>query len=145
VISTDDLAAAHAIREAVRTEENSRQILDPISRDMSFLNTITVTERAEYEAQYAALGALLTSRAQRLAGTFSSVCWTGAKNVFELQNLQSADPCILCKMSLQHTTRVLRLDMETRADNVSARQASFASRPVHMVVRVLNDKTKILA
>jgi hypothetical protein len=74
VISTDDLAAAHAIREAVQTEENSRQILDPISRDMSFLNTMTVTERAEYEAQYAALGALLTSRAQRLAGTFSSVC-----------------------------------------------------------------------
>jgi hypothetical protein len=145
VMSTDDLAAAHGIREAVQTEKKSRQILDPISRDISSLNTMTVVERAEYESQHAALGAVLTSRAQRLAGTFPSVCRTGARNPFEMQTSQSADACLLCKMSLQHTISALRLDIGMMAENMSAREASFASRPAHMVVKVLDDKSKIVA
>jgi hypothetical protein len=145
VMSTDDLTAAHAIRESIRTEESSRQVLDQIFRDTIALNTLTVMERNEYESQYAALEAVLTSRAQRVAGTFSSVCWTGAKNFSELQASESADPCLLCKMGLQHTVRVLRLGAGTRTENASTSEASFASRPVHMVVEVLDDKTKILA
>jgi len=145
VMSTDDMAAAHAIREAIRAEESSRQTLDLIFRDTIALNTLTVMERNEYEPQYAALGAILTSRAQTFAGTFSSVCWTGAKSSLDLQSSQSADPCLLCKMSLQHTVRVLRLGAETGAEDSSTSEASFASQPVHMFVEVLNDRTRIFA
>jgi len=144
VTSTDDSAAARAIREAIRTEESSRQVLDVIFKDIVTLNTLTVMERNEHESQYAALGAVLISRARRLAGTLSSVCWTGAKNVLELQTSKSADPCLLCKTGLQHTVRVLRLT-ELRAEDSSTSEASFASRPVHMIVEALDDRTKILA
>jgi len=120
VMSTDDVSAAQSIREAIRIEENTRQTLDLISRDMTTINSLSIMERAEYDSQYAALGMVLTPRAQKLEGSFSSMCWTGARNSFDLKTSQSADPCLLCKMGLQHTIRVLRLEIRTRVGDSSA-------------------------
>jgi hypothetical protein len=144
VIDTDSLAAAYAIREAIQTEEDCRQKLDLISRDMTAINAMSVTERSEYESQYKELETVLASLAQKLVGNFSSICWIGTRNSFELQTLQSADPCLLCKAGLQHTIRVLRVDMGTTAGDVSATEASFASWPAAMVMKAVKDGTEIL-
>lgn len=139
VISIDDSAAERAIREAVRIEENSRQQLSLISGDMFTLTAMTIMERVEYESQYRELCTILTSSEQGIAGTFSSVHWTGARNSFALHRPQSADPCLLCKTGLQHTIRVLRLGLGTEAEDASSREASFATWPVHMTMKAIDE------
>lgn len=136
VISECDETAAQDLQRVIRAEEQSRQLLESIRADMAAINAMTVKDRVEHELQYCEVEKSLVLRAQS-SSTFTSFHWSGSKNCIRLHDRQSFSPCLLCKLSIHHPVRVLRLDLETQADGSRAK-VSFADQQVKMLVSVPN-------